>query len=61
MYLYNVSSGGYFYTSSGLFPSLYGFSLNTFLYDDPDTKNADHYTSNPRYFYNYATQNLIKK
>jgi hypothetical protein len=41
--------------SSSLFPYLYDFTLNTFIYYFPDTKNAGHYTTNSRYFSNLTT------
>ena len=56
MYLYDFASNTFFYTSPSFpFPYLYDFSLKAFLYYFPDTNNAGHYTSNPRYFYNFGT------
>ena len=39
IYLYDFTSGTFWYTSSGLFPYLYDFSLNTFLYYYPTRAN----------------------
>jgi len=50
----------FFYTSPSFpFPYLYDFSLNTVLYYFPDPNNPGHYTTNPRYFYNFATGQII--
>jgi len=59
VYLFDFSSGHWMYTSSTLFPYLYDFSLSTWLYYFPDTKNAGHYTTNPRYFVNLTTQKIF--
>jgi hypothetical protein len=58
-YLYDFTSGHWFYTSSSLFPDLYDFTLNAWLYYFPDTKNAGHYTTNPRYFVNLSTSKIF--
>ena len=42
---------------SGIF--FYDFSLNSVLYYYPDPNNPGHYTTNPRYFYNFATGQII--
>jgi hypothetical protein len=55
VYFYDFTSGHWWYTSNTLFPYLYDFSLSTWLYYFPDTKNAGHYTTNPRYFSNLTT------
>ncbi len=55
-YLYDFASGHWFYTSpSYSFPYLYDFTLKAVLYYYPNTTNPGHYTSNPRYFFNFAT------
>ena len=60
MYFYDFTSGHFFYTSPTFpFPYLYDFSLNSVLYYYPNTTTAGHYTTNPRYFYNYATGKII--
>ena len=58
VYLYDFASGHWFYTNPGSFPSLYDFTLKTWIYYLPSTTNPDHYTANPRYFANLTT-NLI--
>jgi hypothetical protein len=54
-YMYDFGSGHWWYTSPSLFPYIYDFTLNTFIYYFPDTKNPGHYTTNPRYFANLST------
>jgi hypothetical protein len=50
-YLYDFASGHWWYTSPTYpFPYVYDFSLSAFPYYYPDTKNAGHYTTSPRYF-----------
>ncbi len=62
IYLYDFASDDFFYTSRTFpYPYLYDFSLNTVLYYYPDPNNLGHYTSNPRYFYDFATQTIITK
>jgi hypothetical protein len=64
IYFYDFTSNGFFYTSpspSFPFPFLYDFSLNTVLYYFPDPNIQGRYTSNPRYFYNFATHQVITK
>jgi len=60
-YLFDFDSGGFFYTSPTLFPYLYDFTLNAWLFYYSDPNNPGHYTSNPRVFYNYTTQTVINK
>jgi len=60
IFFYDFASNHFFYTSPGFpFPYLYDFSLNTVLYYFPDPNNPGHYTTNPRYFYNFATGQII--
>jgi hypothetical protein len=47
------------YTSSTLFPYLYDFTLNNWLYYFPNTTNPGHYTTNPRYFSDLTTGKII--
>ncbi len=62
IYLYDFKSKTFFYTSSNLFPYLYDFTLNSFLYYYPDPNNPDHYNTNGvRYFYDFATKKIISK
>jgi len=60
IFFYDFASNHFFYTSPSFpFPYLYDFSLNTVLYYFPDLNNPGHYTTNPRYFYNFATGQII--
>ena len=62
VYFYDFASGDFFYTSPTFpFPYLYDFALQSTLYYYPDTNRAGHYTTNPRYFYNFATQRIITR
>ena len=63
VYLYDFKSGDFFYTSPTFpFPYLYDFGLNTVLYYYPDPNNAGHYnTDGTRYFYNFATGQIITR
>ncbi len=60
-YLYDFASQTWFYTGSTLWPFLYDFKLNAWLYYIPDANNPGRYTSNPRQFYNFATNSIITK
>ena len=60
VFLYDFKSGHFFYTSPTFgFPYLYDFTLKAVLYYYPNTSVPGHYTSNPRYFYNFATGKII--
>ena len=60
IFFYDFASNHFFYTSPSFpFPYLYDFSLNTVLYYYPDPNRPGHYTTNPRYFYNFATRQII--
>ena len=62
VYLYDFASNDFFYTSPTFpFPYLYDFTLRSVLYYYPNTGNQGHYTSNPRYFYDYATSSVITR
>ena len=62
VYLYDFASDGFFYTSPTFpFPYLYDFKLNSAVYYYPDPNNAGHYTTNPRYFYDFASGEIITK
>jgi hypothetical protein len=58
-YLYDLASGHWFYTSPSLFPYLYDFTLNNWLYYFLDAQNPGHYTTNPRYFSNVGTGQIF--
>jgi hypothetical protein len=51
-YFYDFASGHWWYTSPAVFPSLYDFTLNTWIYYFPST-------TNPRYFANLTTQKIF--
>jgi len=60
IYFYDLATNTFFYTSPSFpFPYLYDFSLNAVLYYYPDPGRPGHYTTNPRYFYNFATGQII--
>ena len=63
VYFYDFASSDFFYTSPSFpFPYLYDFGLNTVLYYYPDPNNAGHYNTNGvRYFYDFATGQIITK
>lgn len=63
IFFYDFASSTYFYTSPNTFPYLYDFSLNAWLYyfPDPNPQPGHVYISNPRYFYNFATGQIITK
>ncbi len=62
IYLYDFTSSTFWYTSSSLFPYLYDFTLNAWLYYYPDPTRPDHYnTGGVRYFYDFSTGKIIKK
>ena len=63
VYLYDFKSGSFFYTSPAFpFPYLYDFTLNSVLYYFPDPSRAGHYnTDGVRYFYDFATRQVISK
>ncbi len=61
-YFYDFSSGHWFFTGPTYpFPYLYDFTLNSILYYYPANNNPGHYSSNPRYFYNFATGKVISQ
>ncbi len=59
-YLYDFASGHWWYTSSTLFPDLYDFTLNAWIYYFPNTKNPGHYSTNPRYFANLTNGQIFQ-
>ena len=60
VYLYDFDSAHWWYTSRSFsFPYLYDFTLNALLYYYPDTAQAGTYTKNPRWFYNFGTNQII--
>ncbi len=63
LFLYDFASGSFFYTAAVFpFPYLYDFSLNAVLYYFPDPNNPERYNTNgTRFFFNYATGQIIRK
>ena len=63
VYLYDFASQTWFYTSPSFpFPYLYDFKLNAVLYYYPDANNPGRYnTDGVRFFYNFATGQIITK
>ena len=60
IYLYDFASAHWWYTGRNYpFPYMYDFSLNALIYYYPDTANAGHYTSTPRYFYDFGRKKVI--
>jgi CubicO group peptidase (beta-lactamase class C family) len=59
VYLYDFTSGHWWYTSNTLFPYLYDFTLKTWVYYFPNTTSPGHYTTNPRYFSNLTTGQIF--
>ena len=60
VYLYDFASSHWWYTSRQYpFPYIYDFGLSAFLYYYPDTNNAGHYTTSPRYFYDFSSHQII--
>lgn len=49
-YLYDWSTGHWFFTSAAFFPYLYDFTLQAWIYYVPDPANPGHYTTTPRQF-----------
>jgi hypothetical protein len=62
IYFYDLAANTFFYTSPGFpFPYLYDFGLNAVLYYYPDPQRPGHNTTNPRYFYDFATHQIINR
>jgi len=59
VYLWDLASGHWWYTNTTTFPYLYDYTLNAWIYYFPDTHNAGHYTTNPRYFVNMTTRQIF--
>jgi hypothetical protein len=60
-YLYDFSSDTFFYTEPNLFPYIYDFKLGSWLFYYANTSSPGRYTSNPRYFFNFNTGQIITK
>ena len=62
MYFYDFASNDFFYTSPTFpFPYLYDFGLQSTVYYYPDPNSSGHYTTGPRYFFDFGTGTIITK
>ena len=62
IFFYDFAANTFFYTSPTFpFPYLYDFGLNTILYYYPDTQMPGRYTTNPRFFFDFATNQIITR
>jgi hypothetical protein len=59
LYMYDFATGHWWYTSSSLFPYLYDFTLEAWLYYLPNPQNPGHYAANPRFFANLSTTQIF--
>lgn len=60
-YLYDFTSNDFWYTGPTLFPYMYNFTLNAWLYYFPDAQTPGRYSHNPRSFHNFGTgQNITR-
>ena len=60
-YLYDFTSSTWWYTSPSEWPYLYDFTLNATLYYYPNPTDSTHYTTNPRYFYDFGNDTIITR
>lgn len=58
-YLYDFSDGAWLYTEPGMFPYMYDYTLGHWVWYEPKPKTTDHYTSNPRWFYDFTAKQWI--
>jgi hypothetical protein len=54
-YFFDYADGVFFYTEPGIFPYIYDFNLNAWMYCAPQDGTTDRYQSGPRWFYNLST------
>ena len=60
IYLYDFASGHFFYTSPTYsFPYLYDFTLKSVVYFYPNPNAAGFFLTNPRYFFDFATGQVV--
>lgn len=55
-YFYDFTDSAFFYTEPALFPCIYDFNANAWLWYDPVDGMTNRYTSNPRWLFNFSTQ-----
>jgi len=58
-YFYDFSNGVWWYSDPGLFPYMYDFNLNTWMFYAPQQGKTDSYQSSPRLFLNTATKQWV--
>lgn len=58
-YFYDFTDGAWVYSQPEIFPFLYDFKRDAWLWYQPADGTADHYTSNPRKFYDFTTQTWV--
>lgn len=61
VYFYDANSESFWYTGRTLWPFIYDFTLEAWLYYFPDSKRPGHYMTNPRTFYNFGTGEIITR
>jgi hypothetical protein len=59
IYMWDMKSGHWFYTSGATFPFMYDFTVNAWLYYFPSQTQSGHYTSSPRNFVNMTTNQFF--
>jgi hypothetical protein len=60
MYMYDFLSRHWWYTSRTFaFPYVYQFVTSSVLYYYPDQNNAGHYTTHPRFFYDFGVNQIM--
>lgn len=59
IYFYDFATGHWWYTNPASFPYLYDFTLNAWIFYFPNPADPGHYTTNPRYFSNLATDQIF--
>ena len=60
LYMYDFASAHWWYTGTQFsFPYAYDFSLKSNIYYYADPNNSGHYSSNPRYFYNFKAGGIM--
>lgn len=58
-YFYDFTDGVFFYTQPSLFPYIYDFRANAWMYYSPLSGSPGRYTSKPRWFYNFSTNQWV--
>lgn len=60
-YLYDFTGNSFWFTGPTYWPYVYDFNLNSWLYYFPNASDKTHYTTNPRYFYNFSANAIITR